>query len=189
MYQALFTLRENRELVDARDEVQGSLLRRVASKMLGDQILEIGHNPTFLSSTGSFEKQIEVLLDFMLGIEEGGPDKLVAEPKAKGEEKDKVSAVSLEVAPSGELTRDQQLMALKSRLRRALCAEVLHILEELHSVSRVDPAAASLLPSSNEQSLLTSDMLLLRYELELRLDARQRTRQALQVASSGSSPS
>lgn len=60
-------MRENRDLIDARDEIQSSLLRRVASRILGDQILEIGHNPTFLSSTGSFEKQIETLLDFMLG--------------------------------------------------------------------------------------------------------------------------
>ena len=56
MYQALFTLRENRDLVDAFDEDQINLFKSVAIKILNDQLLEIGNNPTFLNSIGSFEK-------------------------------------------------------------------------------------------------------------------------------------
>ena len=52
--------------------------------------------------------------------------------------------------------------------------ETLTVLEEFHSTPRLDPAAQALTPDSKPHSLLSSDLLLLRYELEMRLDAQSR---------------
>ena len=132
LYQALFVLRDHRDLIDAKDELQIGLLLRVAGQLVRDQIQEVGHDPALLNSAGSFEKQIEVLLDFMLGVEAGH-----------------MAKTSLAVEVGGALSRDQQLIALRSRLRRALSAEALLVLEELHSVSKAEPGPVPAVASSS----------------------------------------
>lgn len=55
------------------------------------------------------------------------------------------------------------------------------MLEELHSIPRVDPAASSLSTDCQPYSLFSSDLLLLRYELEMRLDSRLRSKKAASI--------
>ena len=72
-------------------------------QILKDQIQEIGSNPTFLSQTGSFDKQIDVLLNFILGI--GG--EAASAPGGGQKTTESSDAISLKLDKKCELSREQ----------------------------------------------------------------------------------